>query len=122
MDADRLNALRVLQANIKRRLTQPQYQRFQQASRANYDEATLKTMAKPFRADELKAAWTDYINERSLYGKPVSRLKKHEVYHELLNINYNFNNLTRQEPRRRTRPAQEGAQPARRRGRPRRVP
>jgi len=104
IQADRLNALRVLQANIKRRLVQPEYQRFQQASRANYDETTLKTMAKPFRADELKAAWKDYINDRSLYRKPVSKLKKHEVYHELLNVNYNFNNLTRQEPRRRGRP------------------
>ena len=134
MNGEREAAIQRLQGAIKRRNIQPQYNRYLQSARQNYDDATLKQMSRPYRFDELKAAWTDKVREMTIYNMPVNKLKKHQLYHELLNVNYDFSNLVRQDAppvagvRRRGRPPRApNAEPVapvapRRRGRPPRVP
>jgi hypothetical protein len=131
MNAEKENAVRALQARVNRQTIQPQYNRYLQSARQNYDEATLKQMSAPYRADELKGAWTDKVREMTIYNLPINKLKKHQLYHELLNVNYDFSTLEKKAPapapRRRGRPARvvvdapAPAQLPRRRGRPARV-
>ncbi len=111
---DKQKLVSVLQAKIKRQAIQPVFNKYLKTARENYDEATLKKMAYPYRADELKAAWTDKMREMTIYNKPITKLKKHELYHELLNVNYDFSNLQKKEAKQK--------QPAKRRGRPRKNP
>ena len=63
----------------------------------DYDEKTLKKMASPYIVAELKNALNGVLLKKTIYKLPVSKLKKHEVYHELLNIKYNFSNLKKRE-------------------------
>jgi hypothetical protein len=93
--ADYRTAAEILQGAIKRRQPQQLYQRFQSGSRVNYDVATLKQMAKPYLLKELKKAWSTAIYSYTLYQKPSNKLKKHEIYHELLNVNHDFSSIPR---------------------------
>jgi hypothetical protein len=95
-------AVSALQARIKRQSIQPLYNKYLKTVRQNYDEPTLKKMASPYRADELKAAWTDKMREMTIYNKPINKLKKHELYHELLNVNYDFSNLEKRQSKSKT--------------------
>jgi transposase len=104
-----------LQAAIKRKQLQPLYNRQIQAARYNYDEPTLKQMSKPYLAVELKAAWIDELKNMTIYKKPLNKYKKHELYHELLNINYDFNNFTKKQIKQAKIQAEA---PKRKRGRP----
>lgn len=94
---DKVKAATILQSKVKRQSVQPVYNKYLKTARQNYDVETLKTMAAPFRADELKAAWTDKQRQMSIYNKPITKLKKHELYHELLNVNYDFSTLEKKE-------------------------
>jgi hypothetical protein len=97
---DKQKLVSVLQAKIKRQTIQPVFNKYLKTARQNYDEATLKSMSSQYRADELKAALTDSIRALLIYNKPINKLKKHEIYHELLNVNYDFSNLQKKEAKR----------------------
>jgi len=86
-------AISKLQGAIKRGIIQPLYNRQLEASRFNYDEDVLKKMSFPFNGLELRAAWTDQLRNNTIYNKALNKYKKHELFHELLNINYDFSNL-----------------------------
>lgn len=90
-------AASILQSKVKRQIVQPVYNKYLKTARQNYDIETLKKMSAPFRADELKAAWSDKQREMTIYNKPINKLKKHELYHELLNVNYDFSALEKKE-------------------------
>lgn len=86
-------ALSLLQASTKRREAQQYYNLYLQAARKNYTEKQLIEMSAPYLTDELRAAWLDGIYELTLYKKPANKLKKYQLFHELLNINYDFSKL-----------------------------
>jgi hypothetical protein len=109
----------ILQSAIKRNTIQSLYNRQLSAARYNYDAETLKKMSAPFLAVELKAAWTDELKNMTIYKKPLNKYRKFELYHELLNINYDFNNLTRKQKKQKKEIIEA---PKRKRGRPRKNP
>lgn len=90
---DNIEAIKKLQGAIKRSNIQPLYNKYLQNARYNYTKEQLIEMSKPYRQDELKGAFLDELYKTTIYNKPVNKLKKYELYHELLNYNYNFNNL-----------------------------
>jgi len=95
MVADYRTAAEILQAAIKRREPQELYKRYKPAARVNYDVPTLKQMSKPYLLKELKKAWSVALYSYTLYQKPANKLKKHEIYHELLNVNHDFTTIPR---------------------------
>jgi len=111
-------AASILQAAIKRNVIQPLYNRQITAARYNYDAETLKKMSAPFLVVELKAAWADELRNMTIYKKALNKYRKYELYHELLNINYDFNNLTRKQKKQKKEIIEA---PKRKRGRPRKI-
>lgn len=95
MISDYRTSAEILQGAIRRQQPQQLYNRYQNAARVNYDVATLKQMAAPFLLKDLKRAWTSALYSYTLYQKPTNKLKKHEIYHELLNVNHDFSNIPR---------------------------
>lgn len=95
-----MEAASVLQASIKRRQVQPMYNRYVSAARVNYDLNTLKEMSKPYLLKDLRNAWKTAIYSNTIYQKPMNRLTKAEIYHELLNINHDFSRLPKKEANR----------------------
>lgn len=94
----------ILQGAIKRNQQQGEYNKYVKAARVNYDEQTLKQLSKPYLAKDLKKAWSAAMYDNTIYKKPLNKLKKAELYHELLNINHDFTTLPKKQlkaPRRR---------------------
>ena len=87
----------ILQGAIKRSQQQPQYNKYVKAARVNYDEATLKELSKPYLVKDLRKAWSAAIYDLTIYKKPLNKLKKAELYHELLNVNHNFATLPKKQ-------------------------
>lgn len=83
----------ILQGAITRRQVQPLFNRQMQIARQNYDIEQLKEMSKPYLLKDLRRAWLSDMYTITIYKKPVNRLKKAEIYHELLNANHNFSNI-----------------------------
>ena len=110
MNTEEKSALTLLQATIKRGKGQSLFNMLLKAARQNYTTEQLIQMSEPYRTDELRAAWQGNIYELTLYKKPSIKLKKHELYHELLNVNYDFSQLERtadgSAPKRGRRPTQ----------------
>lgn len=92
-------AIKNIQSAIKRQQIQPIYSRYLQSARVNYSKEQLIEMSKPYKITELKKAFLDELYNSTLYNKPVNKLKKYELYHELLNYKYDFNNLTKKAPK-----------------------
>lgn len=90
---DNNKSLITIQAFIKRRQIQPMYNKYLKNARYNYTIEQLNEMAKPYTIKNLRTAWSNYNKENTIYGKPSNRLKKAELYHELLYVNYNFEKL-----------------------------
>lgn len=94
----------ILQGAIKRSQQQPEYNKYVSGARYNYDDQTLKELSKQYLMKDLKKAWSNAMYDNTIYKKPLSKLKKIEVYHELLNINHDFSTLPKKQlkaPRRR---------------------
>lgn len=89
----------ILQGAIKRTQQQPTYNKYVKAARLNYDEATLKELSKPYLVKDLRKAWSTAIYNNTIYKKPLNKLKKAEIYHELLNINHDFATLPKKQPK-----------------------
>lgn len=89
----------ILQSAIKRSQTQPLYNKLVKASRVNYDIQTLKEMSKPYLLKDLRNAWRTAMYSTTIYKKPLNKLNKAELYHELLNVNHNFSQLPKKQPR-----------------------
>lgn len=105
--ADYKMSAEILQGAIKRKQVQPLYNRYIQAGRANYDLATLTELSKPYLIKDLRTAWKNDMYSMTIYKKPLNKLKKAELYHELLNVNHNFSNIPKRvvrAPRRRAPP------------------
>lgn len=98
--ADYTISSQILQGAIKRKQVQPLYNRQIQSVRKGYDENTLKELSKPYLLKDLKKAWLNYMYSSTLYKKPINKLKKYEIYHELLNVNHNFSTLPKKVSRR----------------------
>ena len=96
----RLSA-QILQGAIKRGQVQPLFNRQTQIARRDYDLNTLKEMSKPYLLNDLRRAWRSDMYSITIYKKPLNKLKKVEVYHELLNANHNFANVPKRVIRRR---------------------
>lgn len=92
-------AASILQSKLLRANIQPKFNKYLEGARVNYDENTLKEMSQPFRHDELKAAWTDESKKLTIYNLPINKLKKYQLYHELLGINYDFSRLEKKIPK-----------------------
>jgi len=91
----------ILQGAIKRGQVQPLFNRQKQIARENYNIEQLKEMSKPYLLKDLRNAWRSDIYSITIYKKPLNKLKKAEVYHELLNANHNFANVPKKIVRRR---------------------
>lgn len=89
----------ILQAAIKRNQVQPLYNKYVKASRIGYDMQSLKEMSKPYLLKDLRNAWRTALYEMTIYKKPLNKLNKAELYHELLNVNHNFSQLPKKQPR-----------------------
>ena len=87
----------ILQSAIKRNQQQQEYNKYIKAVRINYDEKTLKELSKPYLVKDLKKAWSVAIYENTIYKKPLNKLKKAELYHELLNVNHDFSTLPKKQ-------------------------
>ena len=96
----RLSA-QILQGAIKRGQVQPLFNRQTQIARRDYDLQTLKEMSKPYLLKDLRSAWKNDMYSITIYKKPLNKLKKTEIYHELLNANHNFSNIPKRVIRRR---------------------
>lgn len=83
----------ILQGAIKRRQVQPQFNRQIQIARENYDLPRLKELSKPYLIKDLRSAWRSDMYSITIYKKPLNKLKKAEIYHELLNVNHNFSTI-----------------------------
>jgi len=90
---DYKTASEILQGAIKRKQLEPVYSKLKQASRKNISLEQLKELSKPFYLKDLRNAWRKALYELTLYAKPLSKLNKAELYHELLNVNHNFSSL-----------------------------
>jgi hypothetical protein len=88
----------ILQGAIKRRQTQPIYQKYQQASRKNISIDELKELSKPYLLTTLRQAWRNDLYKLTIYAKPLNKLNKAELYHELLNANHDFSKLPKKPP------------------------
>jgi hypothetical protein len=88
--ADYRISSQILQGAIKRSQQQPEYNKYIKAARINYDLETLKEMSKPYLVKDLRKAWNVAIYDYTIYKKPSNKLKKAELYHELLNVNHDF--------------------------------
>ena len=91
----------ILQGAIKRGQVQPLFNRQKQIARGDYDIETLKEMSKPYLLKDLRRAWLSDMYAITIYKKPLNKLKKAEIYHELLNANHNFSNIPKRVVRRR---------------------
>ena len=89
----------ILQGAIKRRQAQPVYQKYQQAFRKNMSIDELKELSKPFLLTTLRQAWKNELYKLTIYAKPINKLNKAELYHELLNVNHDFTKLPKKQPR-----------------------
>ena len=96
--ADYTISSQILQGAIKRRQTQPLYQKYQQASRKNFSIDELKELSKPYLLTTLRQAWRNDLYKLTIYAKPLNRLNKAELYHELLNANHDFSKLPKKAP------------------------
>lgn len=103
--ADYKISAEILQGAIKRRQVQPDFNRQRQIARENYDLATLNELSKPYLIKDLKTAWKNEMYSMTIYKKPLNKLKKAELYHELLNVNHNFSNIPKRVVRARRRRA-----------------
>jgi hypothetical protein len=99
--ADYRISAQILQGAIKRGQVQPLFNRQKQIARENYDIEQLKEMSKPYLLKDLRNAWKNDVYSITIYKKPLNKLKKVEVYHELLNANHNFANIPKRVVRRR---------------------
>lgn len=88
----------ILQGVIKRRQAQPVYQKYLQASRKNISIDELKELSKPYLLNTLRQAWRNELYKLTLYAKPLNKLNKAELYHELLNVNHDFSKLPKKPP------------------------
>lgn len=95
---DYRSSAEILQGAIKRRQTQPLYQKYQQASRKNFSIDELKELSKPYLLTTLRQAWRNDLYKLTIYAKPLNRLNKAELYHELLNANHDFSKLPKKAP------------------------
>lgn len=97
--SDYRTSSQILQSAIKRTQTQPLYNKYVKAARLNYDIETLKQMSKPFLIKDLRKAWKEAMYSLTIYKKPLNKLNKAELYHELLNVNHNFETLPKKQIR-----------------------
>lgn len=88
-----------LQAVIKRKQIQPLYNKYLQTARINYTKEQLKELSKPYTIQNLRKSWNEYSKDNTIYGKASNKLTKAELYHELLNINFDFSQLQKKEPK-----------------------
>lgn len=89
----------ILQGAIKRKIVQPVYNNLLQSKRRNMSIEELKELAKPYLVKNLRDAWKSDIYKLTLYKKPLNKLNKAELYHELLNVNHDFSNIPKRQPR-----------------------
>lgn len=94
-------ASEILQGAIKRKQVEPIYTNLKQASRRNMTLEQLKELSKPYYLNDLRNAWRKALYQLTLYSKPLNKLNKAELYHELLNVNHNFSSLP-MKPRKKT--------------------
>lgn len=87
----------ILQGAIKRNKQQQEYNKYIKAARINYDMTTLKELSKPYLVKDLKKAWSAAMYDNTIYKKPLNKLKKAELYHELLNVNHDFSTLPKKQ-------------------------
>lgn len=83
----------ILQGAIKRKQIEPLYQKYQQTSRKNMSIEELNELSKPYLLNTLRQAWKNDLYKLTIYSKPINKLKKAELYHELLNANHDFSKL-----------------------------
>lgn len=107
--SDYRQASQILQATVKRQQAEKAYKGLRGASRFNLTEQELMEMSKPYLMKDLKDAWKTTLYNLTIYAKPLNRLKKFEVYHELINMNYDFSKLQKKQPRPRGRPRRNQA-------------
>ena len=60
----------------------------------------LNELSKPYLLKTLRDAWKNEMYSSTLYKKPLNKLKKAELYHELINANYNISKLPQKQPKR----------------------
>ena len=87
----------ILQGAIKRNKQQQEYNKYIKAARINYDMTRLKELSKPYLVKDLKKAWSAAMYDNTIYKKPLNKLKKAELYHELLNVNHDFSTLPKKQ-------------------------
>jgi len=91
----------ILQGAIKRKQVQPLYQSLAKSSRSNLTMDDLIELSKPYLLKTLRDAWKNEMYSSTLYKKPLNKLKKAELYHELINANYNISKLPQKQLKRR---------------------
>lgn len=96
--ADYRTSAEIIQSAIKRKQSQGLYQKYQQASRKNISLDDLKELSKPYLLNTLRQAWRKDLYELTIYSKPLNKLNKAELYHELLNANHDFSKLPKKSP------------------------
>lgn len=107
----------ILQAAVKRTKVESLYNKRKTTARKNYTTEQLKEMAKPYSIANLRKAWKIDLYKLTIYNKPINKLTKHELYHELLNSNHDFSTI----PKRQKKEKEPSVQPEgekRKRGRP----
>lgn len=83
----------ILQAAVKRTKAESLYSKRKTTARKNYTKEQLMEMAKPYSISNLRKAWKVDLYKLTIYGKPINKLSKHELYHELLNVNHDFSTI-----------------------------
>lgn len=83
----------ILQAAIKRKQLEPIYHNYITAARKNISIEELKELSKYYLLSTLRQAWRNDLYKLTIYGKPLNKLNKAQLYHELLNANHDFSKL-----------------------------
>jgi len=100
---DYRTSAQILQSVLKRKQIEPIYKNLVIASRKNMDINELKELSKPYLLNTLRNAWRKDLYKLTLYGKPLNKLNKAELYHELLNSNHDFSKLPKKPPPKKSR-------------------